>query len=350
MLNREQTNMVKEGWATDLLSKYRDKFKDFFLKLKHQFQYNAKAKQILVNYVSTGSISRSDATELKNMSTDILKMVGLGAIALMPIPGGVLLMLFLINSAKHLGIDLIPSHFESMNTDYVDLNTYDIDALFDKINAECFNGELTRIPINIKPLKGVTAKYNATSNPSKIPYLTKDDRITISNLTHFTEIKLKNILCHEMIHYWVNSRRDIRDHHGPIFIENMNRVNKLGYNVTLLDEELGAINQEISVPQHIFITGTYIGHKFYILCPVTTLKKMNQSDIQSILTSFVSNTNMSEISYYTTTAPESKQLTMTRDISKYKLIKNAYNYLIDNITSSPKTIGTTIQDIISFGA
>jgi len=350
MLNREQINLIKEGWATNLLSKYNDKFKEFFLKLKHQFQYNAKARTILSTYITTGNISKNDVSELKTISTDLLKMVGLGSIALLPIPGGVLLMMFLINSAKQVGIDLVPSHFESIDTNYVDLNTYDINALYDIINKECFNGELQKIPILIKPLKGVTAKYSAKINKSKIPYLTFDDKITISNLTHLTEEKLKNILCHEMIHYWVNSRIDVRDHHGLNFIENMNRVNRLGYNVSLKDEELGAVNQEISVSQQLFITGTYINqYKFYVLVPVTTIKKMKQSDIENAIAQYISNSKFTDVICYITTSPDCKLISGSNKIEKYKLLKSAYNYLLTNITNSPKTSVINSDDIISLG-
>ncbi len=103
---------MKEGWTSSLLSKYKDKFVEFFTKLKHQFQYNATARSILKEYITTGAISKADAIELKTITADLLKMVGLGSIV--ALPGGMLLMLFLINSAKYLGIDLIPSHFENI--------------------------------------------------------------------------------------------------------------------------------------------------------------------------------------------------------------------------------------------
>lgn len=116
ILNRPQVTIVKEGWTSDLLIKFKDKFKDFFKKLKHQLEYNSSANSILVSWAKTGKLSAEESKELKNISVDTLKMVGLSSIALMPIPGGTLLMIFLINSAKQIGIDLIPSKFESTNT------------------------------------------------------------------------------------------------------------------------------------------------------------------------------------------------------------------------------------------
>ncbi len=103
---------INETWGSDLLNKFKDQFKVFFTKLKHQFEYNSKANKILGSWAKTGNISKEDADELKTITIDTLKMAGLGSIAIMPIPGGTLLMVFLINSAKHLGINLLPSQFE----------------------------------------------------------------------------------------------------------------------------------------------------------------------------------------------------------------------------------------------
>lgn len=145
MLKRNEVNIIKEGWATGLLTKYKDNFNEFFTKLKHQFQYNAKAKAILSGYITTGAITKADVAELKTMSTDLLKMVGLGAIAVMPIPGGILLMLFLINSAKHIGIDLIPSHFEAVanGIDY-NIKVEDDDEDGDRTAVTIYNTDKTQ--------------------------------------------------------------------------------------------------------------------------------------------------------------------------------------------------------------
>lgn len=112
ILKNNQVIMIKEGWVVDLMNKFKDQFKQFFIKLKHQFEYNVQANKILATWAKTGHISKEQADELKTISVDTLKMVGLGGIALMPIPGGTMLMIFLVNSAKYVGIDLIPSHFE----------------------------------------------------------------------------------------------------------------------------------------------------------------------------------------------------------------------------------------------
>jgi len=113
LLSKKLLQLIKEGWNNDILNKYKKQFNEFFIKLKEQFEYNSKANTILLNYLKTGTITKDETVELKTIITDTLKMVGLGSIALLPIPGGTLLMLYLINSAKKLGIDIIPSKFNN---------------------------------------------------------------------------------------------------------------------------------------------------------------------------------------------------------------------------------------------
>lgn len=237
---------------------------------------------------------------------------------------------------------------ESTDNNYVDLNTYDLNKLFNEINQKCFGGELALCPIIVKTIKGCTARYNAKINHSKTPYLTFDDRITISNLTHFTEEKLKTILCHEMIHYWVGSRFSTSDCHGYKFRENMYHVNKLGYNVTIHDDEPGEFNQAIVLPEQLFITGTYAKNwKFYILYSLTALRKLSQQEISRLLNDYVKNTKFEDVNYYVTSAPESKRLSITRNLTKFTLLKSQYNFIIDDIIKSDKTRKIIFNDIYS---
>lgn len=100
-----------EGWAGDLLNKYKKQFREFFAKLKKQFAFNDSAREIIADYIRTGELTKEEAQQLKTIVRDTLKLVGLGVVALNPLPGGTLLLLFIINSAKRLGIDIIPSQF-----------------------------------------------------------------------------------------------------------------------------------------------------------------------------------------------------------------------------------------------
>ena len=155
-------------------------------------------------------------------------------------------------------------------------------------------------------------------------------------------------MCHEMIHYWVNSRLDIKDGHGILFIEQMNRINKLGYNVSLTDEDVGAINQELSTSENIFITGNYSDKwKFAGLWTVTSIKKLNATDVAKSLEKYNSDSKFHDVKWYLTTAPETKQLQASRKLDKYSVLKPQYNYLLENVVKSPKTQEISMQDVIA---
>lgn len=112
---KENIQKITEGWAGDLLTKYKTQFKDFFVKLKKQFAFNDSAREIIADYIRTGDLTKEEAQQLKIIVRDTLKLVGLGVVALNPLPGGTLLLLFIINSAKRLGIDIVPSQFVKEN-------------------------------------------------------------------------------------------------------------------------------------------------------------------------------------------------------------------------------------------
>lgn len=114
-MKKDNVLKIANGWSSNLIIKYKKQFKDFFIKLKNQLEYNDDAREILIHYTKNGSITKEDAAKLKQISIDTLKLVGLGSLIILPIPGGTLLMVFLINSAKKIGIDLIPTKFKNKN-------------------------------------------------------------------------------------------------------------------------------------------------------------------------------------------------------------------------------------------
>lgn len=111
-MKKDKVLKLANGWSSNLIIKYKNQFKEFFIKLKNQLEFNDDAREIIANYTKNGSISKEESQKLKQIATDTLKLVGLGSLIILPIPGGTLLMLFLINSAKKVGIDLVPSKFK----------------------------------------------------------------------------------------------------------------------------------------------------------------------------------------------------------------------------------------------
>jgi len=121
-MKKDKVLKLANGWSSNLITKYNKQFKDFFIKLKNQLEFNDDAREILIHYTKNGSITKEDAKKLKEISKDTLKLVGLGSLIILPIPGSTLLMIFLINSAKKVGIDLIPSKFKNKETEQNDNN------------------------------------------------------------------------------------------------------------------------------------------------------------------------------------------------------------------------------------
>lgn len=105
--------LLKEGLSLEFLNKSKSKFIDFFKKLKNQLEFNNQLGSIFLKYSKGSQLTPDELSQVKLIVTDTMKLIGLGSIALAPIPGGTILMLFLINSAKKLGIDLIPSQFNN---------------------------------------------------------------------------------------------------------------------------------------------------------------------------------------------------------------------------------------------
>lgn len=220
------------------------------------------------------------------------------------------------------------------NSTHVDLKSYDFKSLFNKINQECFNNELPQIPINLVKSKTFTGQFSAM-------YYRKENKmkpvqIKISQLFHMNEEKLKNILAHEMIHYWVAIQYPYEartKHHGPQFYANMRRINNLnlGYNITLKDDEAGELNMDTvsSTKTKLFIHGLRGTKEVYILTPIEIYDPIK---IHKLLDYF----NVSQVQYYTTTSPHSSALTTTRSIKLQALNDPKYNYLLHNVINDTK--------------
>lgn len=112
MLTKEQLFSLQSGWSNKLLTKYKSEFTQFFINLKNHFVSNKNTNKIFKNYIKNKKLTIEESDELKLLIKDNLKFVGLGSLAILPIPGSTFLMLFLINSAKKLNIDLVPTEFK----------------------------------------------------------------------------------------------------------------------------------------------------------------------------------------------------------------------------------------------
>lgn len=111
ILNKDEQQSILESLISKYVDKYKDELKVFIKKLKEQFKFNKQAREILTNYAKDGNISKEESILLKEISVDILKMLGLSSVVILP--GGSLLIVFIIKLAKILKVDVIPSQFST---------------------------------------------------------------------------------------------------------------------------------------------------------------------------------------------------------------------------------------------
>ena len=234
---------------------------------------------------------------------------------------------------------------ENNNNNYIDLKTYDLNALFDKINKECFNNELKRCPIILKSLKNVGGNYGYKYEIKNINYyrrekssipLTYDDKITISTFLHWTEQKLKNVLCHEMLHYYVSTNWNPKSGHDGHWYNGMNRINALniGYTITQNDDDITDINTNVVKPlskEIFFFTGKYQNGIFWATYDYDTALNNKEAIIKSI-----NNFKLTSVKFYTTKSIISKKFTKFTKIGKFNI---SYSYIA--------TYNTAVADINS---
>jgi len=220
--------------------------------------------------------------------------------------------------------------YESINyqpNDIVDLKNYNFTELFNLVNKECFNSSLTIIPFELCTSKSFTASFNYTIN--RATKETYNKRFKFSTLFKITFQKLKNIMAHEMIHYYLNATGDRdKSHHGYSFKRQMYRINDLGlgYNVTLKDDEPGELNDDIlnkKQAEKIFITFDSGSKRGYAILPEIAFDKTD-------LERRAKWNNLKNVNVYRTTSPHIKPIPASRKL-KLAIINKTHEHLLDNV-------------------
>lgn len=106
------------------MDKQKKTIKKFFKGLKHEIEETSELRKIFGRYLKGMEITDEEKKFVKQQSTDIIRMLGLGMIV--PIPASSIIIPTLIIGAKKLGIELIPKGFrleeeieESMSMDEI---------------------------------------------------------------------------------------------------------------------------------------------------------------------------------------------------------------------------------------
>ena len=101
-------------------SKSKKALKRFYEGLKHEIRENGEMRKIVAHYLSGNDLTKEETTFVKEQATDLLRMLGLGALVVLP--GSAIVIPALIMGAKKVGIDLIPDGFkliESMSEEEI---------------------------------------------------------------------------------------------------------------------------------------------------------------------------------------------------------------------------------------
>lgn len=108
----------------------------------------------------------------------------------------------------------------------------DIQLLFFKYNSKYFDLALTLPSIKIIHSKKIVGRFSCLVYPDGE---FTDPLIEISDAYQYTKEQLRNILVHEMVHYYlVVTKADLKIKHGKAFKHMMQHLNEIyGLNITI---------------------------------------------------------------------------------------------------------------------
>ena len=110
-------DFMNEEFKKPWFDRNKEKMRIFFKKLKIEIDQTKEAKNALMKYVRGEEISEEEILLIRQQSMDVLKGLGMGTIFMLP--GGGLLLPFLLKKGQKLGIDLVPSAFkEPLNENF----------------------------------------------------------------------------------------------------------------------------------------------------------------------------------------------------------------------------------------
>jgi predicted SprT family Zn-dependent metalloprotease len=135
---------------------------------------------------------------------------------------------------------------EHADDEIVDFNEIDLQQEFSKLNKLLFNNQLQPVTMLWNTRKVAHGVVKATKNR-----VSGEIRIVSLSMSQFLKIPykfFKDVLAHEMIHvYWLQKGR-FKEQHGPLFQQEMHRINSLGhgFNVTVRgDSSNFELSQEV---------------------------------------------------------------------------------------------------------
>lgn len=94
-----------------LIKGKKEDFKTFIIKFKKELNNTSEAKDILIRYAKGEKISKKEQVFFKEQVIEVIKGLGIG-IPVILLPGGVLLLSFIIWLADYFNINILPSYLK----------------------------------------------------------------------------------------------------------------------------------------------------------------------------------------------------------------------------------------------
>lgn len=122
--------------------------------------------------------------------------------------------------------------FDKFNDEKTKTSNFDLSSLYDDVVSDIYpNENLKKIKVEWADLTNDNASglFKYSSNTEAIIYINYD-------MINRPEQDLRDVLAHEIIHYYLFSK-NINDNHDKPFKDEMRRINNLGkgYNISIID-------------------------------------------------------------------------------------------------------------------
>jgi hypothetical protein len=137
-------------------------------------------------------------------------------------------------------------------SEFIDIHSVNLKSLYRKFNAEYFNNELPDITIEIRSI-AAGAEVRATQNKLSKKFTLQS--LVMSSKYKYTENRLRNVFCHEMLHVFLmyNQIQDT-NMHGIFFQRKMREINAQGGVTIGLNDDGAVSNVENKKGIYIFLT------------------------------------------------------------------------------------------------
>lgn len=112
----EFTNNYDQEYLEESLTDFIDKAKDKIAKLKAQLSQEGGETKEMMNIFKLALQKKATPEQIKfanDQFKDVLKMLGLGALAALPVPGGALLIVAIEKLVNKKGMSIMPSSFQT---------------------------------------------------------------------------------------------------------------------------------------------------------------------------------------------------------------------------------------------